>query len=303
MVNNGRIFYRGLTYDEWASQQDTSNLEFRAISTYHKTHPGYDLEEIRNSIFLNVIETEENQKICIESFSARHVNSQKLNDQMDKLCRIIFSASSEYNSIDKRGHGDMITTKFGGRNKDAESVSFRIEEKAIRQAHYLIDHNLVSEPTVTDLVRKGFVKYIEMLPITNEIRDGVTNRFLLDIKIERENLERIKVTEMLKGHEARLIAEEEDLMQALRSVDNHEVLEEIRDWTVDFVQDVLSYNGPTKKEVSRIKEFVMGSPRLYNILTTLERHSLVTKEYIDNVRMKGVVTPAFDAFSGNDTKP
>lgn len=284
-----KIFYRGLTYDEWASQQDKTNLEFRAINTFHKTHPGYDLEEIRNSIFLNVIETEENQKICLESFSARHVNSQKLNDQMDKLCRIIFSASSEFKSIDKRGHGDMISSRFGGRNKDAETISFRIEEKAIRHAHYLIDHNLVAEPTVTDLVRKGFIKYIEMLPTINEIRDGVTNRFLLDIKIERENLERIKVTEMLKGYDARLIAEEEDLMQALRSIDNKDVLEEIRDWTIDFIKEALSYNGPTKKEVARIKEFIMGSPRLYNILTTLERYNLVTKEYIDNVRMRGVV--------------
>lgn len=282
-----RIFYRGLTYDEWASQQDKTNLEFRAIYAFHKTHPGYDLEEIRNSIFLNIIETEENQKICLDSFSARHVNSQKLNEQMDKLCRIIFSASSEFKSIDKRGHGDMISARFGGRNKDAETVSFRIEEKAIRQAHYLISHNIVAEPTVTDLVRNGFVKYIEMFPTINEIRDGVTNRFLLDIKIERENLERIKVTEMLKGYETRLIAEEEDLMQASRHIDNREELEEIRNWTVEFIKEALSYNGPTKKEVARVKEFIMGSPRLYNILTTLERHNLVAKEYIDSIRMKG----------------
>jgi len=54
-------FYRGLTYEEWSSQQDKDNLEFRVIDAYHKTRPGYNLEETRNAIFLNAIDTE-NQK-------------------------------------------------------------------------------------------------------------------------------------------------------------------------------------------------------------------------------------------------
>lgn len=297
-----KLFYNDLAYEEWAAQQDKNTLEFKAIDACHKAHPGYDLDEIKNFIYTNIIETETNQKVCLESFSARHVNSQKLNEQISKLCRIIFSANHEYKSVDKRGHGDSISIKFGGRNKDAETISFRIEEKAIRYAHYIIDHNLVSEPTVTDLVRKGFSKYMEMLPTINELRDAVTNRFIIDMQIERENLERVRVTEMLKGFEARLITEEEDLMQALRHIDNKDELIEIRDWTTNFIKEALSYNGPTKKEIARIREFIMGSPRLYNILSTLERQGLITKEYIDNVRQKGMAPEFIDIFPNEDTK-
>lgn len=297
-----KIFYKDLTYEEWAAQQDKNSLEFRALDVCHNTNPGYDLEEIKNFIYINVIETEANQKISLESFSARHVNSQKLNEQMSKLCRIIFSANNEYKSVDKRGHGDSISIRFGGRNKDAESISFRIEEKAIRYAHYLIEHNLVGEPTVTDLVRKGFSKYMEMLPTINELRDAVTNRFIIDIQIERENLERVRVTEMLKGFENRLIIEEEDLMQALRHIDNKDELTEIRDWTTKFIKDALSYNGPTKKEMARVREFIMGNPRLYNILSTFERQGLIKKEYIDDVRQKGIAPTFVDMLPNDDIK-
>lgn len=297
-----KLFYNDLTYEEWAAQQVKNTLEFRAIDTCYRTHPGYDLEEIKNFIYINIIETESNQKISLESFSARHVNSQKLNDQMSRLCRTIFSANNEYKSVDKRGHGDSVSVKFGGRNKDAETISFRIEEKAIRYAHYIIDHNLVSEPTVTDLVRKGFSKYMEMLPTINELRDAITNRFIVDMQIERENLERVRVTEMLKGFETRLMTEEEDLMQALRHIDNKDELMEIKDWTTNFIKEVLSYHGPTKKELARIKEFIMGNPRLYNILSTLERRGLITKEYIDIIRQKGIAPEFINTFSEEDTK-
>lgn len=287
-----KLFYKDLTYDEWVDRQDKNSLEFGAIVACHNTHPGYNLEEIKNFIYMNVIDTENNQKISLESFSARHINSQKLNEQMSRLCRIIFSANNEYKSVDKRGHGDSISVKFGGRNRDSETISFRIEEKAIRYAHYLIDHNLVSELSITDMVRKGFSKYMEMLPVVNEIRDAVTNRFIVDMQIERENLERVRVTEMLKGFESRLVSEEDDLMQALRHIDNKDELIEIRDWTTNFIKDALSYNGPTKKEIARVREFFMSNPRLYNILSTLERQGLITKGYIEDVRQKGVV-PVF----------
>lgn len=297
-----KLFYKDLAYEEWEVQQDKNGLEFRALEACHNTHPGYDLEEIKNFIYINVIETETNQKLSLESFSVRHINSQKLNEQMSKLCRIIFSANNEYKSVDKRGHGDSISMRFGGRNKDAETISFRIEEKAIRYAHYLIEHNIVGEPTVTDLVRKGFSKYMEMLPTINEIRDAVTNRFIVDMQIERENLERVRVTEMLKGFEARLLTEEEDLMQALRHIENKDELIEIRDWTTNFARDALSYNGPTKKEIARVREFIMGNPRLYNILSTLERQGLITKEYIDDVRQKGIAPTFVSTFPNEDIK-
>jgi hypothetical protein len=297
-----KLFYEELTYEEWVALQDKNSLEFRALEACHNTHPGYDLEEIKNFIYINVIETENNQKLCLESFSARHINSQKLNEQMSKLCRAIFSANNEYKSVDKRGHGDSVSIRFGGRNKEAENITFRIEEKAIRYAHYLIEHNLVGEPTVTDLVRKGFSKYMEMLPTINEVRDAVTNRFVIDIQIERENLERVRVTEMLKGFENRLIIEEEDLTQALRHIDNKDELIEIRDWTTKFIKDALSYNGPTKKEMARIREFIMGNPRLYNILSIFERQGLIKREYIDDVRQKGIAPTFVDVLPNDDIK-
>ena len=70
-----KIFYRGLTYDEWASQQDKTNLEFRAIDAFHKNRPELILEEIRNAIYMNILETENNQKVFQENFGQRHVNS------------------------------------------------------------------------------------------------------------------------------------------------------------------------------------------------------------------------------------
>ncbi len=295
-------FCEDLTFEEWRLLQDKNSLEFKAIETCHKTHPGFNLEEIKTFIYTNIIETEINQKICMESFSERHVNSQKLNEQMSRLCRIIFSQNSDFSSVDKRGHGDSISVKLGGRGRDAETISFRIEEKAIRHAHYLVEHNIAGVPTATDLVRKGFSKYMEMLPIIREIEDAITNRFMLDIEAERENLERIKVNDMLKTFDARLAAEEEDMIDILTYPDNKEELEEIRDWTTKFIKETLSYTGPTKKEIGRVKKFIMNNSRLYNILTTIERHGLISREYIDSIRQKGIVPADVDIIFKEEMK-
>ena len=69
-----KVFYRGFTYEEWASQQYKDNLEFRAIDVFHKTYPGYNLEEIRNTIFLNAIGTEK---------SPRQDNDKQNDDKQD----------------------------------------------------------------------------------------------------------------------------------------------------------------------------------------------------------------------------
>lgn len=294
-------FYNNLTYEEWTAQQNKNDIEFRAIDAYHKTHPGYDLEEIKNSIYLNVIETETNQKICMESFSARHINSQKLNEQMSKLFRIIFSQGNEFKSIDKRGHGDTVSTRFG-KGKEAEIITFKIEEKAVKHAHYLIEHNLVGLPTVSDIVRAGFVKYMEMLPIIREIEDAITNRFMIDIQVEREKLESLKVKEMLVTFDQRLALEEEEMLDSLRSPDSKDLLEETRDWVLNFIEEILSYNTPTKKEKAKIKKFIMENTRLYNILTTLERHGLISRDYVDNLRQKGIITPTLNAILDEDIK-
>ena len=127
--------------------------------------------------------------------------------------------------VDKRGHGDTVSTRLGGRGKGAESVAFRIEEKSVRYAHYLIEHNLAGNAqTVSDLVRMGFVKYLEMIPIINELRDAISTRFTLDMQMEREHKDRIIVDEMLKGFEISLEVQEKDLMDALRHIENKEEL-------------------------------------------------------------------------------
>lgn len=304
-LSSNIIFYRGLTYDEWAAQQDHITFEFRAIDVCHKNNPELDLEEIKNAIYMNIIETEENQKIFRENFGQRHVNSEKLNQQMDKLCRAIFSTKSDLKSVDKRGHGDTITTRFGGRGKDSEVIAFRIEEKAIRYAHYLIEHRLLESQgayTISDLVRMGFIKYLEMVPIINEIKDSVSDRFLVDMKIERESQEKLIVDKLLKGFEEGLQAKEEELMEASRHFNNKEELEEIRDWIVDFVKNALSYNCSTKREKARVKEFIMRNSRLYNIFATFEREKMLTKEYIDSVRLNGIALPQFSVVSQEDTR-
>lgn len=303
-MGDKNFFYEDLTYDEWSFLQDKTSLEFNAIERGHKTYPGYTLEEIKKDIFTNYIINEDNQKVYKETFGERHINSKKLNDQLGTLTRIIFSASlGEFKSVDKRGHGDTVAAKIGGRNKKAETVAFRIEEKAIRYAHYLIEHNLASgAQTVSDLVRMGFVKYVEMIPVLNELRDAISNRFTVDMQIEREHQDRLTVDEMLEGWEHAVEMQEKDLMDALRHIDNKEELEEMRDWVVKFIKDGLTYNCQTKKEKARVKEFFMGNSRLYNIMTILEREKLLTREYIDEIRLKGVVPASFDITSQEDTK-
>lgn len=82
MEDDRKVFYRGFAYEEWASQQDKDNMEFRAIDIFHKTYPGYDLDEIRNTIFLNAIETEENKKL---SSNRQHNDEQYSNKQYNGL--------------------------------------------------------------------------------------------------------------------------------------------------------------------------------------------------------------------------
>lgn len=304
MDQDKKIFHGDMTFTEWAAQQDQTNIEFNAIERGHKSYPGYTLEDIKRDIFTNYIINEDNQKVIQESFGTRHINSKKLNDQFSKLNRIVFTGSlGEFKSVDKRGHGDTVSAKLGGRGKSAETVAFRIEEKAVRYAHYLIEHNLAgSAQTISDLVRMGFVKYLEMIPVINELRDAISTRFTLDIQMEREHLDRMTVDDMLKGFDMSIETQEKDLMDALRHIENKEELEEIRDWTTKFIKDALTYNCATKKEKARVKEFIMGNGRLYNIMTTLEREKLLTREYIDDIRTKGIVPPNFDIFSQEDTK-
>ena len=300
-------FYRDTIYEEWSSQQDKNSFEFRAIDTCHKTHPEYDLEEIKNFIYMGIIENETNQKRFLENFGERHVNSDKLNNQLSKLTRIIFTQNSEFKSVDKRGHGDTISVKLGGsvgerggRGNGAENVSFRVEEKAIRQAHYLIEHNLTSNQTISDMVRTGFVKYMEMIPIINEIRDGITDTFTIDMENERVNLEKRRIIALLEGYASSVTSKEEDLMEALHHTDNREELEELRDWVVNHIKNALSYSGPTKAEKNKIRNFIMTDSKLYNILTTLEREKLLTREYIDNIRQKGIAIPIVNLISDKE---
>ena len=302
-MEDKKIFHRDMTFEEWTTQQDQTSIEFQAMLRGHTTHPGYTLEEVKKEIFTDYIIDEDNQKISLENFGERHINSKKLNEQLSKLTRIIFSSSlSEFKSVDKRGHGDTVAAKLGGRGKGAETVAFRIEEKAIRYAHYLIEHNLAgSAITVSDLVRMGFVKYIEMIPIINELRDAVSNRFALDIQMEREHQDRITVDKMLEGWGCSIETQEKDLMDALRHIENKEELDEMRDWTTKFIKEALTYNCATKKEKARVKEFIMGNSRLYNIMTILEREKLLTREYIDDVRMKGIASPNFGVISDSES--
>lgn len=303
-MEDRKMFCAGMTFEEWADQQDKTSVEFNAITRGHVTHPGYTLEDIKKDIFTNYIINEDNQKIFIDNFGERHVNSKKLNEQLNKLTRIIFSSSlGDFKSVDKRGHGDIVAARFGGRGKDAETVSFRIEEKAIRYAHYLIEHNLAGNAmTVSDLVRMGFVKYIEMFPIINELRDAISNRFTLDMQTEREHQDRVVVDKMLEGWGHAFELQENDLMGALRHIENKEELEEMRDWITKFIKQALTYNCSTKKEKARVKEFIMGNSRLYNMMTILEREKLLSREYIDDVRMKGVSPSSFDIISQESTK-
>lgn len=303
-MNDKNLFCDGMTYEEWARQQDKDSLEFNAITRGHLTHPGYTLEDIKKDIFTGYIINEDNQKVFIDNFGERHVNSKKLNEQINKLMRIIFSSSlSDFKSVDKRGHGDVVTVRFGGRGRDVENISFRIEEKAVRYAHYLIEHSLAGGAmTISDLVRMGFVKYIEMFPIINEYRDEVSTRFTLDMQTEREHLDKVIIDKMLEGWGHSFESQESDLMDALRHIENKEELEEIRNWITKFISDALNYNCATKKEKARVKEFIMGNSRLYNMMSILEREKLLTREYIDNVRVKGVVPSSFDIISQDDTK-
>lgn len=281
-------FFNDMTFEEWANEQNRNGIEFKAILKMHMHYPGYSLEEIKNVIYTQTIITENNQQIYIENFGQRHPDSTKLNASFDRLANILTSTSSEFKSVDNRGHSDVITIRLGGRGKNSTKISFRIEEKAIRYARYLIEHNLaLGCQNIADVARAGFVKYAEMLPIILDINDPVTNRFLLDMQTERQKLNRLAVDSMLEGFDEVISIKEEDMTKILRHIDNREELIEMRDWLVKFINDALSYYGPTKTEKGMVKDFIMKNFKLFHILSDLEREGLVTREYIDNLRQKG----------------
>lgn len=299
-------FLEDLTYDEWYLLQNKESLEFRAIEASHKTHPGFTLEEIKRFIYATIIESENNQKMSLDNFGQRHINSNKLNRQMSELFRILMSSGNEFKSIDNRGHGDIISVQFGETNKaegrKAEKIGFRIEEKAVRFAQDLIQHNMVSHRTISDLVRTGFSKYMEMIPIINEIKDPIVDGFVTDMKHEREEREKLKIRQAIEGFKQRVESQQKSMFDSLRYTDNQEELEELRDWVVEFISDTLSYSAPTVQGRLQIKRFVQEDNSLYTILTTLEGKKLLTKEYIDSVRQKGVAIPIVNLVESDDTK-
>lgn len=298
-------FCEDMTFEEWVPKQDKNSLEFAAILACRKTHPGFDLKEIKTFIYTNIIESENNQKIYEETFGSRHPNSEKLNQQMSKLFRIVFSPGNEFKSIDNRGHGDIISAQFGetsrAEGRKAEKIGFRIEEKAVRFAQDLIQHNLVGQRTISDLVRSGFSKYIEMIPIINELKGPIIDTFVMDMKHEREEREKLKVRQAMEGFKQRIDSQQKSMFDSLRYTDNQEELEELKSWIIQFVKDTLSYNASTVQARLQIKRFIQEDPSLYNILTTLESKKLLTREYIDGVRQKGIAMPIFELVESDDT--
>jgi len=288
-------FSGDMTFDEWASTQEKNSLEFAAIVACHKTHPGFDLQEVKTFMYTNIIENESNQKIYLDTFGQRHLNSEKLNQQMSRLFRILFSPGNEFKSIDNRGHGDIISVQFGETNKSegkkAEKIGFRIEEKAVRFAQDLIQHNQVPQRTIADIVRTGFSKYMEMITLINELKGPIVDSFVTDMKHEREEREKLKIRQALEGFKQRVESQQRSMFDSLRYADNQEELEELRDWVLQFTSDALSYNAPTVQGRLQIKRFIQEDPSLYNILTTLETRKLLTREYVESVRQKGVAIP------------
>ena len=288
-------FCEDMTFDDWVSKQDRNNLEFAAIITCHKTHPGLTLEEIKTFMYSTIIENENNQKIYEETFGIRHPNSTKLNQQMSKLFRIVFSPGNEFKSIDNRGHGDIVSARFGENNKSegrkAEKIGFRIEEKAVRFAQDLIQHNMIGQRTISDIVRTGFSKYVEMIPLIYELKSPIVDTFITDIKHEREEREKLKIRQAIEGFKQRIESQHASMFESLRYNENQEELEELRNWVIQFVREVLSYNAPTVQGRLQVKRFIQEDPSLYNILTTLEGRKLLPREYIDSIRQKGIAIP------------
>lgn len=300
ITNFKKPFLDGMTYEEWVALQDQNSLEFRAIAFSHTYNPDWALEDIQKDMYDNYIKTMANQKTHVELFGAPSSDPYKLNQTVDRIIKIL-NSPSEYKSVDSRGHGTVVTAKFGGRGKDAEQISFRVEEKASRQAHYLIDHKIVSTPTVSDFVREAFVKYMEIYPFINEIHDSNTEQFLVDMENERKLIEKRKLLSMLQGTDERLEIEDRDLQEILRHMDNREELAEYRDNIVRLINGCLSAPG-TRVFRGKMKEFIMKNSKIYGILSTLQREGLITMEYIDNITKKGIVASNLSSVSLENIK-
>lgn len=311
MTNNK--FFEDMTFEEWAVRQDKKSIEFRSIKIGHENYPGYTLEDIKREMYINFIITEENQRPFIQSFGDRHPDSEKLNGQMKELTHIIFSPAIGsgdeqgkkvkdksgrhkqqygYQIADEKGHGDVVTVKL---TEEREKISFRIEEKALSYAKYLIAHNQVDARFASDIVRDGFVKYIQMLPIIREIRDACTEDFLKDMKIDIETLEENKINIRLEGLRHRLKSKEKNMMETSSFVeeDRKNTFVDLKYWTEEFIKDTLS-TGHTSYEKGRLKKFIMEDTILFSILSRLEGEGLITREYIDNIRRKGIILSNFN---------
>lgn len=313
MTNNK--FFEDMTFEEWAARQDKKSIEFRSIKIGHENYPGYTLEDIKREMYINFIITEENQRPCIQSFGDRHPDPETLNKQMKELTRIIFSPAIGsgdgqgkkvkdksrqhkqqygYQITDEKGHGDVVTVKLG---EEREKISFRIEEKALSYAKYLIARNQVDARFASDIVRDGFVKYIQILPIIREIRDACTTDFLKDMKIDIETLEANKIDIRLEGLKHRLKSKEKNMFDASSFAEENKknTFADLKTWTEEFIKDTLS-TGHTSFEKGRLKQFIMEDTTLFSILSRLEGEGLITREYVDSIRRKGVILPNSDTF-------
>jgi hypothetical protein len=307
-------FFEDMTFEEWATKQDKKSIEFRSIKIGHENYPGYALEDIKREMYINFIITEENQRPFIQSFGDRHPDSEKLNEQMKELTRIIFSPTIGsgdgqgkkvkdksgrhkqqygYQITDDKGHGDIVTVKL---TEEREKISFRIEEKALSYAKYLISHNQIDARFASDIVRDGFVKYIQMLPIIREIRDACTEDFIKDMKIDIETLEENKINIRLEGLRHRLKSKEKTMTDASSFAEENKknTFADLKSWTEEFIKDTLS-TGHTAYEKGKLKQFIMEDTTLFSILSRLEGDGLITREYVDSIRRKGVVLSNFGA--------
>jgi hypothetical protein len=307
-------FFEDMTFEEWAIRQDKKSIEFRSIKTGHENYPGYTLEDIKREMYVNFIITEENQRPFIQSFGDRHPDSEKLNMQMKELTRIIFSPAIGsgdgqgkkvkdksgrykqqygYQIVDEKGHGDVVTVRL---TEEREKISFRIEEKALSYAKYLIAHNQIDARFASDIVRDGFIKYIQMLPIIREIRDACTEDFIKDMKIDIETLEENKINIRLEGLKHRLKSKEKTMMEASSFAEENKknTFADLKTWIEEFIRDTLS-TGHTSYEKGRLKRFIMEDITLFSILSRLEGEGLITREYVDSLRRKGVIFSNLDA--------
>jgi len=322
-------FSENMTYEEWASKQNSDSFEFKMIQEIHRSFPDWNLEEIKKysidfiSSHLRIIQDIRSDYYDIdidkiESLMTQYINSGRVGNKIhleifgepctnhERLAKWnlslmniinILTSPPKYKYEDDKGHSSIHRIWLAGKR-----YGFSAEKTFDRDIKKLVEMLPERFETKSDLMRELLFKGVEIYTIINEEALGdAAKDILLDMKHIRSQAEEEHLNRKLDNIKDEFSRLYEKLERFIYNKSGRDVLEEFRDDIVKYLDTILNHHY-RKQDKEQISICIKDNRDLEKILDRLEREKLVSREYVDSILKEAKVIPHTYLVPNGDVK-